>query len=380
MNKINIFCLSHLTWNRKLFQRPQQFMSILTKKHHIDFFCQIPTKQYLKSKNKRDKGFMTLKIDENISVHYFPYLPGTDKSHIQSLLNRKIYTRMVSRYIKQFNPSEYILWLYHPKDIDIINFTKPSVIVYDCMDDFKEFLGESSSLICMEFELLKKADIVFTGGAHLYETKKGLFKEGYFLPCGVDYDHFSKTCQNKPDNIKDLHGLIAGYFGAIDERLNLELLMYITEKLPYINFVFIGPILKINYTELFQKPNVKYIGEVDYSELPNYGSYFDICLIPFDINDLTKTMNPTKTLEYFAMGKPVLSTPLPDIINLFGDNVHIGKSKEEFAEILSKFKDMENPDKIIFRKNLAKTNSWESKVDFIEEKIESILMRKKEKL
>jgi glycosyltransferase involved in cell wall biosynthesis len=374
---IKIFCLSHLEWNLKLFQRPQQFMLRLSKNHEIEFFCQIPTKQYMRSKLKRVHGFKTMQINENLSVNYFPYIPGTNKSSKRAKLNRAIYTKMVKRYIKKQGDSEYILWLYHPKDFDVTEYLPYELLIYDCMDDFKEFMGAPIDLKRLEEKLLNEADIVFTGGKQMYDTKASKAKESYFLPCGVEYEHFSRSDYSVPSPMQSISNPIAGYFGAIDERLDHDLLIFLADKCKNINFVFIGPVLKIDYSILFKKPNVYYLGEIEYSELPSYGAFMDVCLIPFALTDLTKTMNPTKTLEYFALGKPVISTALPDVINLFGDFVHIAKSHEDFQRLMINAIQDDDAKKIQIRKNIAQNNSWKSAVEFIEDKVTSRLLKKK---
>ncbi|MBU1627670.1 glycosyltransferase [bacterium] len=375
--KTKIYCLSHLGWNLKLFQRPQQFMTRLSQNHGIDFFCQIPTKEYLRFKQPIDIGFKRMSINENLSVNYFPYIPGTDKGGKRAKLNNSIYPKMVKIYIRKQRDAEYILWLYHPKDLGIIDDLPYDLLIYDCMDDFKEFLGAPDDLKMLEEKLLINADLVFTGGKLMYEAKADRAKECYFLPCGVEYEHFARDIKTRPSKLQGITKPIAGYFGAIDERIDLNLLSYLTDECKDINFVFIGPVLKIDYSPLLKKPNFHYIGEIAYSDLPEYGAYMDVCLIPFALTDLTKTMNPTKTLEYFALGKPVVCTPLPDIIELFGDFVHIGKSNEEFKKFLLKAieeNDSEHADK---RRQIAKANSWESAVEFIEEKLASKLLEKK---
>ena len=143
---------------------------------------------------------------------------------------------------------------------------------------------------------------MFTGGKHMYDAKASLAEECCFLPCGVEYDHFSKNVKVRPEKLKEISAPIAGYFGAIDERLDLELLIYLSETCKDVNFIFMGPILKIDYSQLFERDNVHYLGEIDYSELPNYGSFMDVCLIPFAITELTKTMN-LKTIGRFIKKK-----------------------------------------------------------------------------
>jgi len=372
-----IYCLSHLEWNQSLFQRPQQFMLRLSKKHNVDFFCQIPTKEYYRSKLPFVKSFNEMKINQNLDVKYFPYTPFAHKSMRKIKSNRTNYTGRIRNYIEKQKDDEFVLWLYHPKDFEVLIDLNYSLLVYDCMDDFKEFMGAEQDLKNLEGELLKKADIVFTGGKHMFDAKASKSKECYFLPCGVEYDHFAQKNHEKPEIIKDIKEPIAGYFGAIDERLDLDLLNYVADSFKDINFLFLGPVLKIDYSELFNKSNVHYLGEIDYSALPSIAAYMDVCMIPFSLTELTMTMNPTKTLEYFALGKPVVTTPLPDVVDLFGEHVYVAEKKEDFAKMLKKALENENADVVETRKRIARENSWESAVEFIEENIQRLLKEKR---
>jgi len=348
-------------------------MSRLSKTRKVDFFCQIPTKEYLRSKYPRSLGFKSFKVNDNLKVNYFPYLPGSGEKRGRMRLNRKIYTGMTRHYINKQDESNFVLWIYHPKDLEVIKGLSYQLLIYDCMDDFKEFMGAEDDLRVLEEELLKKADLVFTGGKKMFKTKASRAKECYFLPCGVDYNHFAKPPGDRPAELQSIKGPIAGYFGALDERLDIELLLFLVESCKDVNFVFIGPILKVDFSPLFDKPNVYHLGEIDYSRLPDYGAFMDACLIPFALTELTKTMNPTKTLEYFALGKPVISTALPDVIELFGDLVYVAKSFEDFAHHLSAAIGSEAPGLIERRRGIARDNSWESAIKFIEEKIENKL-------
>ncbi|HZR79916.1 MAG TPA: glycosyltransferase [Candidatus Binatia bacterium] len=218
-------------------------------------------------------------------------------------------------------------WLYTPQmepHVDAVG--SPAAIVYDCMDELSQFLHAPRDLAARERRLLARADVVFTGGPALYEAKCALHDNTHLFPCGVDFEHFNAAASGRvapPDDLRALPAPRLGYVGAIDERLDYELIGEIAGAHPDWSLVLIGPIVKVDPAVLPRRPNVHVLGPRPYAELPAYIAGFDVCLMPFALNRATDFINPTKTLEYLASGKPVASTPIRDVARHFSDVVDV---------------------------------------------------------
>jgi glycosyltransferase involved in cell wall biosynthesis len=206
-------------------------------------------------------------------------------------------------------------------------------VIYDCMDELSLFKGADPQLIEQEKYLLSEADIVFTGGKSLYEAKKKVHSNVYCFPSSVEHAHFRKALNGipVPEDVARLKGPIIGYYGVIDERIDLQLLDQVALACPDASFAMIGPLAKITSDELPQRKNIHYIGMRPYEQLPNYLKGFDIAMMPFAMNDSTKFISPTKTLEYMAAGKPIISTPVHDVVRDYKNHINIVHDADEFC-------------------------------------------------
>jgi glycosyltransferase involved in cell wall biosynthesis len=239
--------------------------------------------------------------------------------------------------------------------------------VYDIQDDYSAFAWSSRTIVDTENALLKRADIVFTGTHALYEKHKAMNANIHFFPCGVEFDHFSKKDPERiPSDIKDIRPPILGYFGLIDNRIDASLLEFLAERHGDWTIFMIGPVDQNVYVQT-RSPNIIYVGKKDYRLLPGYLQKFDVCLMPFAINELTKKINPTKTLEYFSSAKPVVSTAIPDMIRYYSDILGIAQTHEEFEELC--LQAIRNPGSFNIAKGVetARKTSWESIVRGMED-------------
>lgn len=209
------------------------------------------------------------------------------------------------------------------------------LLIYDVMDQLAAFKDAPTELIEREKDLLRRSDIVLTGGLSLYRNKLTYNPNTYLFPSGVEIEHYAAAANsanfNKPAEIQDLQGPILGYFGVIDERFDLTTLAYLAQTRPDWTILMIGPTLKIDPADLPRASNIHYLGMRTYNELPAYLAFFDVSLVLFALNDATKFLSPTKTLEYLAAGKPVVATPINDIVELYGEVVTICYSPAEFV-------------------------------------------------
>jgi len=346
-----VFC--HLRWDF-VYQRPQHIISRMAKKYKI-LFIEEPWRR------QTEKQSRLLRIHENLHV----LQPNVET--IEDII------RIVPDYVD--NTTVEIGWFYSPSFVPLLTCFDFSTIVYDCMDELSLFKGAPAELIEHERYLVANADVVFTGGKSLYETKARLHSNVHCYPSSVDQAHFEKALNGiaLPDDIATIPAPIVGYFGVIDERLDLALLQDIAKLRPDVSFVMIGPLAKIEAHELPVAPNIHYLGMKDYEQLPNYIKAFDLAMMPFALNDATKFISPTKTLEYMAAHKPIASTAIKDVVRDYSHCVSVIHNVDDFDKAIADATD-EIPDPFLnyeYKLILQKT-SWDSTVLSMMEQIKAI--------
>jgi glycosyltransferase involved in cell wall biosynthesis len=227
-----------------------------------------------------------------------------------------------------------ILWFYTPMALAFANDLPAALVVYDCMDELSLFHGAPPAISTMERQLLKRADLVFTGGASLHAVKSTQHPRTHLFPSSIDVSHFGRArgALTEPPDQVPIGRPRVGFFGVLDERLDLELLRAVATARPAYHFVLVGPVVKIDPRSLPASPNIHYLGQKPYAELPSYLAHWDVAMMPFARNDATRFISPTKTLEYLAGGKPVVSTPIRDVVSPYGEDgvVRIAEP-EDFA-------------------------------------------------
>jgi hypothetical protein len=236
-------------------------------------------------------------------------------------------------------------------------------VVYDCMDELSQFRFAPPELIESEAALLERADVVFTGGRKLFESKSRHHPNVHFFGCGVDADHFAKARSDSTSvaaELRDLPRPILGYFGVIDERLDYALIERLSDSFENGSVVFVGPVVKVDEAELPKRSNIHWLGQRPYERLPEYVKGFDVCLMPFALNSATEYINPTKTLEYMAAGKPIVSTPVWDVVRNFTPIVEVATSSE-FVYAVTTALHME-PSRLEAGIVRARRSTWESTV------------------
>jgi len=334
----DLVCLSHLRWNF-VYQRPQHLLSRSAKNRRV-FFVEEPI--YSASTEWR----LDVSIHESGVWVIVPHLSeGISEETAQTAQQAMLDDLFQATEIRQ-----YILWYYTPMAVSFTNHLKPLAVVYDCMDELSAFKGAHPALKANESQLLKRANVVFAGGHSLYEAKQHQHPNIHAFPSSIEKEHFAKArnLAEEPADQKDIPHPRLGFFGVIDERLDLELLRGIAEAKPNWHLVIIGPVVKIDTATLPTNPNIHYLGGKSYQELPAYVGGWDIAMLPFAINESTKFISPTKTPEYLAAGKPVISTPIRDVVKPYGEKglVRIASNVAEFVkcaeELLSESADRAN--------------------------------------
>lgn len=319
---MNVIVLSHLRWNF-VFQRPQHLMRRCARVSRV-FFWEEPIFD-------AESSFLEVrKIEFNLNV-IVPHLPkGLSSDQVAC-----VQESMLSGLIQQHSLRDYVLWFYTPMAVDFTRQLEPEAVVYDCMDELSAFRGAPPGLRAAETALFAKADLVFTGGRSLYDSKKGQHKSVYCFPSSIDREFFGTAREKKaaPAEQADIPGPRVGYCGVIDERMDTDLLASIADRRPDWQIVMIGPVVKVKSSDLPQRDNIHYLGAKEYRTLPSYLAGWEVGLMPFALNESTRFISPTKTPEYLAAGLPVVSTPIADVVDPYGVNglVEIANTPHEFV-------------------------------------------------
>lgn len=318
-----LVCLSHLRWNF-VFQRPQHLMTRFADERRV-YFIEEPID---------DDGPASLETrDDPSGVRVVtPHLPrdrdrGGDDAAQRALLDALFAREEITRYS---------LWYYTPMALPFTRHLAPRAVAYDCMDELSAFAGAPPALLALECELLARADVVFTGGRSLFEAKRGRHPSVHAFPSSVDVSHFARALEvvEEPADQHAIPWPRLGFFGVIDERFDVELVAGLAARRPDWHIVLIGPVVKIDPATLPQAPNLHYLGPRSYQELPAYLAGWDVALLPFARNDATRFISPTKTPEYLAAGRPVVSTSIRDVVEPYGalGLVEIADTPEAFED------------------------------------------------
>ena len=363
----DLVCFSHLRWDF-VYQRPQHLLSRCAKERRV-FFIEEPV---------YGNCSMRLEVREaDPGVHVVvPHLPDGLRSEIAI---NAVMKEMTRQFFTDHDINEYVFWYYTPMALRFTDQFNPVASVYDCMDELSAFKGADSKLPALEKQLFSQVDLVFTGGQSLYEVKRNQHPNVYAFPSSIDASHFGKarmTIADPEDQAPIPHPRL-GFFGVIDERFDIELLDQVAAKRPDWNFVIIGPIVKIAPDTLPKHSNIHYLGGKKYSELPEYLAGWDVALLLFARNESTRFISPTKTPEYLAAGKPVISTSIKDVVRPYGEMklVEITDTADEFIaaaeNILSRSNRSEWLKKVdAFLENISWDKTWSQMSDLIDEVIE----------
>jgi glycosyltransferase involved in cell wall biosynthesis len=360
---------SHLAWNW-VWQRPQQFLSRLSTRHPV-LFVEGPVPDSAIEKAR----YEVCQVPEfpNISVLRMA-MPGAkwfDGAWVDDerrrLVKEVLAGPLGSRFI------DPLQWFYDPMAVTAFaGKMNERGNVYDCMDQLSAFRGAPRELVEREQELLHIADLVFAGGPKMGLEKRKLNPNTRTYGCGVDVQHFGRA-QNKnidlPPEVAQLPRPIYGFFGVIDERMDYQLLALLADDNAAGSVVMVGPWTKVDPAEFPKRGNLHFLGGRDYRDLPRYAAAFDVCLVPFALNESTEYINPTKVLEYLATGRPVVSTSIEDVVLQFSEVLEIGRSHQEFSAQCGQAARAPDRKKIVDGLDLASQHTWDAVVKNLERDI-----------
>ena len=318
MPTIIVFC--HLRWDF-VYQRPQHLLTRLAQHYKV-----VVVEEPLFHEGE---SFMkTWSPAPNVTICQ-PHTP----SHAAGFHDDQI--PLVRPLLTNILPQgeDPIVWFYTPMALPLLQSLHPSLVVYDCMDELASFRNSPKQLLQRETALLNLADLVFTGGPSLYEAKRGRNPSVHCFSSSVDVDHFSQALDrlNSHPAHRDIGGPRLGFYGVIDERLDLDLLAALADAHSQWQIMVVGPVVKIDPASLPQRDNIHYLGQQPYEALPKLLAGWDVCLLPFALNEATRFISPTKVLEYMAADLPIVSTPITDIVKPYGDVVVIAADAAAFV-------------------------------------------------
>jgi glycosyltransferase involved in cell wall biosynthesis len=342
---------SHLRWNF-VYQRPQHILSRLAQRWRVIF---IEEPMVNAGQNQLERFAPA----GNVQVwrpHVTGDAPGFHDDHLPAL------QRLVADAMREESVSDYWVWFYTPMALPLATELAPRGVVYDCMDELTAFKHAPRQLVQRENALFKMADLVFTGGRSLYEAKRGRHPDVYCFPSSVDARHFAEAKAEHP-LLNGLPRPRLGYCGVIDERLDIALIDALSQARPDWQIVMVGPVVKIDPAGLPRRANIHWLGQQSYDDLPGLISGWDVCLLPFALNEATRYISPTKTLEYMACGRPSVSTPIKDVVEPYGHLVSIAGTADDFiaacAAILQRTPQQQSDHALALAEIVART-SWDA--------------------
>lgn len=350
---MDLICFSHLRWGF-VFQRPNHLMSRFARQQRV-FFVEEPVfdEHSVASWMQEEAGPDQLLICT-------PHLPTAiaDREDIVCAARRALLDELIVRH----GITPHVLWFYTPMALRYARHLDAQTTVYDCMDELSAFLFAPAELTALEDELLKRADVVFTGGQRLFRAKRDRHDNVHAFPSSVDAAHFAlaATDLGDPRDQAPIPHPRIGFYGVIDERIDRALIAQVAAERPAWQLVMVGPVVKIDPTSLPCAPNIHWLGQKHYDSLPRYLSGWDVAFMPFAINAATAFISPTKTLEYLAAGKRIVSTPIEDVVQPYGalGVVEIA-DRDGFVTAIERVLDADNPERAGRAAALVANTSWE---------------------
>lgn len=369
-----LIVFSHLRWSF-VYQRPQQLLTRISRSHPV-VYIEEPVHTDGPSELKCARTLPNLTV---LVPHTAADAAGFHDDQLPVL------QPLIAEYLARERIADYLVWIYTPMALPLIAALRPRAVVYDCMDELSAFDHAPRQLPQRENALFGRADLVIAGGLSLFEAKRTRHSNVHLLPSSVDSHHFApgnldaSSAQHRA--VADIQGGIAqprlGFFGVIDERMDMALIDTLARCHPAWQIVMVGPVVKIDPASLCRLANVHWAGMQPYELLPYFLAGWDICLMPFAINQATRFISPTKTLEYFAGERPVVSTPVRDVVRLYGEAVDVGAGAE-FVRACERClcrAEADQADRLKSMRRLVAQSSWDVSALRVQALIEETLGR-----
>lgn len=368
MSEKKCIVFSHLRWDF-VFQRPQHVLTRLAAHYRI-IFVEEPVYE------PGEAGLYFTCPAPNVTV-VRPHTAQTQAGFHDDQLSA-LKPLMAQLCGEDDSP---VVWFYTPMALPLLTHFVASAVVYDCMDELALFENAPRQLLQRESALLKCADVVFTGGPSLYASKKSRHANVHCFPSSVDATHFEQALDRTNDHPlqENLPHPRLGYYGVIDERMDLPLVAALADAHPEWQIMMVGPVVKIDPLTLPVRPNIHYFGQRPYQALPLFLAGWDVCLMPFVLNDSTKFISPTKVLEYMAAELPIVSTAITDVVTPYGEIVFIGQDTAEFILHCEQAVVLHDEVKTVMARKMRKIirqTSWEDTVRKMSSLIQTCVFKK----
>lgn len=374
-----IIVFSHLRWDF-VFQRPQHILSRLAAAHRV-LFIEEPIHRDGPPSWRRARPLPNLSICQ-------PCTPIAEPGFCDAQL--PALGMLVEQLLDEEELDEHVAWFYTPMAQSLLAQLRPRAVLYDCMDELSAFLDAPREMLERETALLEAADVVFTGGPSLYQAKRERHPNVHCFPSSVDVDHFGRHFgrhlgrgMRRPGDTdaeeqRALPRPRLGFYGVIDERMDLELLDALSRGRPDWQIILIGPVVKIDPARLPRHPNLHYLGQRPYERLPDYLAGWDVCLLPFARNHATRFISPTKTLEYMAAEAPIVSTPITDVAEPYGDIVYLGETPGAFIAACERAlgePPATQASRVARMREVLASTSWDRTVEAMSRELATVLER-----
>ena len=365
-----IVCFSHLRWDF-VYQRPQHLLTRFARRHRVYYVEEpIPT--------DRPQPWLDQRAVAPGVLVVVPRLPAGAGDRAE-----RDQRELLDALLRAEGVRDMVLWYYTPMSLAYSDHLDAALVVYDCMDELSAFRGAPPQLVERERQLLARADVVFTGGYSLYEAKRALHADVHACPSSVDVTHFLQA-RLGPDDPPDQAGIPhprLGFYGVLDERFDTALVAELARRQPDWQIVLVGPVVKIDPATLPQAPNIHYLGPKPYALLPDYLGGWDVAIMPFALNESTRYISPTKTPEYLAGGRPVVSTPIVDVARLYGHTplVRIADGAQAFAAaVQGALTDARDPERLARQADaVLGSMSWDRTWDTMRQALERAHARRR---
>lgn len=368
---VDILCFSHLRWNF-VYQRPQHLLTRFAKEGRV-FFFEEPV---------FDADSPHCIIHKNLDLNVYVVTPHLPNGSVADVVSQQAI--ILDCIIHDFHILKYISWYYSPMALPFSAHINPMLLVYDCMDELSAFRHAPRNIAQMESRLMAEADIVFTGGNNLYLAKKDRHPDVHAFPSSIDKSHFMRARKSGvlPEDVRHIPGPQFGFYGVLDERFDFDLLAAVADLRPDWNFVLIGPIAKIDREAIPKRRNIHYLGAKPYQNLPDYLASWDVAVMPFALNEATRFISPTKTPEFLAAGKRVISTSIHDVVCPYGELglVEIADTPSAFIE--AGYKLLHEKDDALWLKSVdtfLADMSWDKTWQAMKERMSEAFLKKKVK-
>lgn len=362
LRRADVICFSIIDWEFR-YQRPQQIMAQFAANGHRVFYIsttrfQSPTNtaRALVSKIKENVYEVQLAADRPLDV-YSEVIDGNSSVLLGSLegLRRTFHIDEAVAYVMIASWGNLAL-----EAARLWNWS----VVYDCMDEWENFPGIKRALLEMEVKLVESCDLLVVTARRLYEKWRPYKMPMVLARNAVDYEFYDQH-YGPNTRLSGIEHPIVGYYGAIADWFDVELLAYVARKRPDYNFVLLGGTFNVDVSALKSLPNVSLLGQQTYETMPQYLYHFDVCIIPFKLDPITEATDPVKLYEYLSGGKPVVSVALPEL-ERFRDYLYIASDKDEFVSQLDRALAEEDRDLVTARRELARQNTWSGRYKLIE--------------